>query len=152
MDDKVEIYWRLYLENCTQGRHHETMRATLTTIIVAISAASLGLLKAESHACTQVILPILVFALGIFGAIVTRKHYERFTMHMRRARALREKIDEILNLGLAPMQEAAGKKQARDFPHIYKLRLSWLWTSVHVAVSLTGLATGAAIARTIQCT
>jgi hypothetical protein len=35
MDDRAELYWRMYQENCTQGRHHETQRAAVTTVLVS---------------------------------------------------------------------------------------------------------------------
>lgn len=152
MKDEIEIYWRMYIENCTQGRHHETMRATLTTIIVAITAASLGLLKVDPPSCSQLPLPALVIVLGVFGAIVTRKHYERFALHMRRASAYRRKIDALLpGLDLTSLKRGADEKQKLAFPRFYYLSLAWLWASVHFAVVLVGLAAGALIAVRAGC-
>jgi hypothetical protein len=45
MDDpESEFLWRFYQDHITHGRHHETLRATTTTVLLAIAAGILGLL------------------------------------------------------------------------------------------------------------
>jgi len=97
MDDRAELYWRMYQENCTQGRHHETQRAAVTTVLVSVVAAASAFMRPTSLPISKGYIPFanLVSAIGAFGAIVTRKQYERFAMHMRRASRYRNEIDKL---------------------------------------------------------
>lgn len=140
MDDHTELCWRMYAENCVQGRHHETMRATLTTLISAIAAGALGLLKTDQPQCSQLPLAFLVIALGLFGAFVSRKHYERFALHMRRASAYRRRIDALVSgadLTTTKVSADAGHKD--KFPLFSRVSLAWLWSSMNLAVVAVGI-------------
>src|SRR5262245_45115208 len=92
-----DVLWKMYQEHCTQGRHHETQRAAVATAVLAIAAAAIGLATIDKG-LTQVDLPATVFlvAVGVFGAIFAYKHYERFSMHMKRARHYRDELDSLL--------------------------------------------------------
>jgi len=152
MDDKTELCWRMYAENCVQGRHHETMRAALTTLIAAIAAGALGLLKADHPICSQLPLAVLVIALGLFGAFVSRKHYERFALHMRRASAYRRKIDELVpGVELTVTKLSADKRHNDRFKRFSRVSLSWLWSSINLAVMGVGIAAVVFIQRGAQC-
>jgi len=139
MRDEIELYWRIYTENCTQGRHHESMRATLTTLIAAIAAGALGLLKTDVPSCQQMPLGILVVILGLFGAFASRKHYERFALHMRRASMYRNKIDHLLRgLNLAALKREADAKHVKSFALTGRVSLAWLWSLMNLAVAAIG--------------
>lgn len=152
MQDNIELYWRMYAENTMQGRHHETMRATLTTLIAAISAGALSLLKADQLSCGQLPVAVLVMALGLFGSFVSRKHFERFELHMRRASAYRREIDLLMpGLDLTGIKRTADQDHYRDFAILSRVSLSWLWSSMNLAVFLVGLAVASSIFQKESC-
>lgn len=41
----IDVLFKMYQERCTYGRHHETQRSTVSTIIIAIAAGVTGLVK-----------------------------------------------------------------------------------------------------------
>ena len=152
MDDEVELNWRMYAENCTQGRQHETMRATLTTLISAIAAGALGLVKLESPSCSQLPLTALVVLLGLFGILVSRKHYERYALHMHRASHYRRRIDELLpGSALTATKRAADDKHKAKFPYFSRVSLAWLWSAMNLAVVAVGVAATWHVVKLAKC-
>jgi len=94
MDDQSELYWRYLKDNLDHSRHHESMRATMTNIVLSI--AGVGFSVAGFDKCLSISdLPILIFIflLGVFGALFTAKQTERASLHYQRARELRDAID-----------------------------------------------------------
>jgi len=80
MKDEDEILWRFYKDNMTHARHHETLRGTTATVLLAVDAGVLGFLGA-AHAWPLAYeqLPLCAFlsAVGIFGALFSLKYHER---------------------------------------------------------------------------
>ena len=90
MNDLAEVMWRLYAENTTQGRHHETMRASVTSIVLLIAGAVLTVIGFSKGIYFEhsPVTTFLIFV-GLFGALFVAKHYER-----RRAIATRrDRVD-----------------------------------------------------------
>jgi hypothetical protein len=141
MKDEAELYWRMYLENCTQGRHHETQRAAVTTILVSVAAAGLAFMRPTNLPISSTYIPlaVLLIGIGVFGAIFARKEYERFALHMRRAAAYRNEIDKLYpGLNLRGLKRGADHDHATHFPRLGDLSLNWLWVALHGLVALMG--------------
>jgi hypothetical protein len=152
MDDQTELNWRMYAENCTQGRQHETMRATLTTLISAIAAGALGFVKLESPSCSQLPITALVIVLGLFGVLVSRKHYERYALHMRRASFYRRKIDDLVpGADLTATKRTADEIHNKQFSLFAKVSLAWLWSAMNIAVVFVGAVATWHIFRAAKC-
>jgi hypothetical protein len=94
---QIDVLFKMYQEHCTHGRHHETQRSTVSTIIIAIAAGVTGLVKYDK-AIDSLDFPLSLFliALGLFGAVFCFKQTERFRLHTDRARKYRDAIDELL--------------------------------------------------------
>ena len=92
-----DVLWKMYQEHCNEGRHHETQRSTVTNLVIVVAAGVIGLITYDKG-ITWADLPLTCFLilLGLFGAVFTLKHYERFAMHMARARSYRDALDELL--------------------------------------------------------
>ena len=97
IDALRECLWKVYLEEITQGRHHETQRVNVTNLVIAVAAAILALATFDK-ALNRSDLPLTIFliVLGMFGAAFSSKHYERFRKHMLCARNYRNAIDATL--------------------------------------------------------
>lgn len=141
MDDRAELYWRLYQENCTQGRHLETQRATVMTILVSVAAAALAFMRPDHLPISKAYLPlaVMIVTIGLFGAVVARKQYERFRMHMTRAAFYRNEIDQIYpGLNLRNLKKDADAAHAKNFRLFYHISLTLLWVTLYLVVAGVG--------------
>jgi lysylphosphatidylglycerol synthetase-like protein (DUF2156 family) len=147
-DEKAikDVLWGMYQEHCTQGRHHETQRATVTNLIIAVAAGVLALLTFDK-AINKFDLPLTVFLfmLGLFGAAFSTKHYERWSLHMQRARSYRNKLDALMfdNL-INELKRDGDKKHEEEFKEehkwqLKKIRLHQLWVSLHLLIAALGV-------------
>jgi len=59
-DALIDILWKMYEENVTEGRHHETQRATVTNLVIAIAAGVLALVTFDKG-ITLIDLPLTIF-------------------------------------------------------------------------------------------
>jgi hypothetical protein len=92
MRDEDEILWRFYQDHLIHGRHHETLRATTTTVILAVAAGVLGFLGGTHDwplRYADLPLTLMLVAIGLLGALFSAKYHERFVFHMNRAREYR---------------------------------------------------------------
>src|ERR687891_116676 len=116
MADERDILWGMYQEHCTQGRHHEDQRATMTNLIIAVAAAVIGLLSFKE--LSRGVWPLSVFLtlLGFFGALFSLKHYERFRYHMKCAAQYRNTLEKLLpDTRLRALREAAKSEHAGKY-------------------------------------
>jgi hypothetical protein len=144
MDDpESEFLWRFYQDHITHGRHHETLRATTTTVLLAIAAGILGLLGGM-HSLPlqkgQLPLTLFLFILGVFGAFFSAKYHERFEFNMFRARQYRESLEKRLpNLQGHDKRAAADAKTKAKYPRLYHRRLHKFWMWLHLSIAILGL-------------
>lgn len=93
----VDMFFKMYQEHCTHARHHETQRSTVSTILLAIAAGVMGLVKYDEKIDSlDFPLSIFLIVLGLFGALFCLKQSERFRLHTDRAKKYREAVDELL--------------------------------------------------------
>jgi hypothetical protein len=94
----IDVLWKMYSEHCVQGRYHETQRSTAVGIILAVSAAMIGIITIDKQIAGHGDWPLslLIMALGLFVAGFSLKHYERFKRHMERASCHRDALDALL--------------------------------------------------------
>jgi len=147
--DENEILWRLYQDHLTHSRHHETLRATTTTVLLAVAAGVLGLLGA-THAWPlgyeQLPLSIFLVMLGVFGAFFSAKYHERFVFHMNRARQYRDVLDKNLpTANVNSLRPKADDKTKAEHPWLYERRLSLFWVWLHLLIALVGVVLTASI-------
>ncbi|MER8802312.1 hypothetical protein [Mesorhizobium sp. M0998] len=139
--ERREVFWKMYQENCTQGRHHETQRSTVATALIAIAAASMGFVTLDKG-LTQIDIPLTLFivAIGIFGAAFSAKHYERFAMHMQRARAYRNELDSLLTgAPIKALKDIGDNKHVLKYPWHKKPRLNEFWLAMYLFLCALGV-------------
>lgn len=92
-----DILWNMYQELVTQCRHHETQRATVTNLIILLAAGITTFVNADK-AINSADLPatILLAALGLFGAVFSAQHFERYSKNKDRATQYRSALDCVL--------------------------------------------------------
>src|SRR6266404_5113479 len=93
-----DLYWKMYSEHATQSRQHETLRGTISTILVSVAAAIIAfhgnLLKpGTSQPNGMFAVGIALIVLGTMGMLLRYKHYERNRHHTRILSKFRRAID-----------------------------------------------------------
>jgi hypothetical protein len=142
MDDRSELHWRYLKDNLDHSRHHETLRATSSNIILVVAGAAFTVVGYDkSVAASDLPILIFVFALGIFGALFAAKQTERASLHYQRARALREALDQGPHApDFKGLKAAADAKHNPKYPWLSARELRRFWMALHLLVSLLAAA------------
>lgn len=146
MKEKTELLWRFYQEHCAWERHHETQRSSATNLVLVVAAAVLSLVTInKSIDLSDLPLTIFLIVLGLFGSILSLKHYERFKRHQTLAETYRKALDEdIPEAQILSLRSKAENRHTDDYratycSWIHRWRLHWLWIGLHLAVAVTGI-------------
>jgi hypothetical protein len=138
----LDLYWKMYNEHTTQARHHETLRSVVSAFLFAFAGAIIGLYgKSGSPNASIICGPILVL-IGILGAALSYKHYERNRLHVQIAAAFRKEIDEVLSSvggSVSKPNSVARKKHTSEYPWSSKLRTYQLWMFAFLLVLVYGI-------------
>ena len=142
MDDN-ELLWRIYQEHCVWERHHEDQRASATNILVAVAAGVIGVMVLDGGLSdAHFALPLLLLIVGVFGAALSNKQYERFARHQTLANTYRRALDERFpNSSLIALREEGDLAHRARYPPLAdpaKIRLFHLWMAIHVLVAIFG--------------
>ena len=138
MDDRTELHWRYLQDNLEHSRHHESLRASVSNLILIIAGASFAVVGFDENLSTHDV-PLLAFvaALGVFGALFSAKQAERATLHYQRARELRDAIDfGPHSPDFKLLKNQADEKHNARFPRLSRFELRGFWSALHFSVSL----------------
>jgi hypothetical protein len=138
MQEEVELLLKIYEDQASQCRHHESQRTSAVNIILAIGAAVIGLSGLSDLSPAFIPAAIFLIILGIFGALFARKHYERFKYHTMQAGKYWSKIEQ-LRPGAVVDLTADHEKHRKRFRFIGASSLNWFWTALPLLVSLIGV-------------
>jgi hypothetical protein len=95
MADTTDVLLKFCEQQWMEAKQAEDQRATFTNIILLISSAVVGVMAQKGLTQSMIPLSILLIVLGIFGAIVSRKLYERHQFHIARLKNWRRRINEL---------------------------------------------------------
>jgi hypothetical protein len=141
MANDVDALLQMWQEQRDQARQSEDQRAVMTNIVLVLASAGLGLLAqhgVRDHAMLFVTVSLTL--LGGYGAITSLKYRERYELHITEARTMRRRLDAIYpQLHLEEDWHAARAAHRERFGVVYRVRLHYLWTALHVAIAMTGL-------------
>jgi hypothetical protein len=136
----INVLLSMYNEQCTQARHYETQRATITGFLMLISGAIIGLITFDQHITRADIFPALfLIALSSFGALSSHKHFVRAQRHGYCAENFRKALNGILpDSQITELREKGKNKIEEEFPKSHKLRLHHIWSALHLMIGLLG--------------
>ena len=142
MDDRSELHWRYLKDNLDHSRHHETLRATSSNIILAVAGAGFAVVGYDKCvAWTDLPVLLLVFALGLFGALFAAKQTERASLHYQRARTLRDELDRGPHApDFEGLKLAADARHGPKYPWLSARDLRSFWIALHLWVSVLAAA------------
>lgn len=137
-----ELLMKLYDEQTTQARHHESLRVNFVSIVLTLGAVMIAIVGYD-EGLTQDDIPVLVFLflLGLFGYVASLKHYERNRLHVARARVMREMAESALDIedvGRA-LYDARIHHQSKNRFMSRKIRLRFLWAVAPLLLSVASL-------------
>jgi hypothetical protein len=138
-----EFLWRMYAENTTQGRHHEVQRSNVTGFMLLIGTALIGIMTfdREIAGLGDAAIAAFLMGVGLFGAAFTLKHYERYRLHMTRAKAYRNQLDEMLpGRPLVACKRIADEEHAKTWTRLRTLHTTYWWAALHMLLFLIGAA------------
>ncbi|MET8203916.1 hypothetical protein [Micromonospora taraxaci] len=140
MADDVDVLLQMWSSRWEQIRQSENQRATTTNIVIVVVSALLGLIASKGLKSVMLPVAIAVTVLGVYGALLSAKYYERFRLHLAEATALRQRLDERFpGLDLETIQSTVNARQAAAFPRLIRIPLYALWVALHGIVAFAGL-------------
>jgi len=137
-----ELVWRVYADNRTDARHHETQRSTVTSVLLAIASAITAVAGVQwrAGASPHWSLGLLLLLVGAVGVLFTRTLYERCWWHVRRGEACLQWLAQAVpDAGLHSTLERADAKHQQQFGADLDTPLGRLWYGPHIAVVVLGL-------------
>jgi hypothetical protein len=138
----IDIWTRMYEEQVRHARHHETLRAQSTHLIVVISAALLAFLSSNAASTGRhYVLGTFLIVLNVYGLIMSLKHYERSRLHVTVAAQYRAVISDnsaVSDLKLNDARHAGHKAHAKRFPRIGHVRAYAMWSGLHLVLAVIG--------------
>ena len=139
--EKEEYLWRMVNEHMTQARHQETLRSSMTTLLVTLSGAIVGFITFDKELSLTDLAPsLLLFTLGAFGIFFSAKHYERFNFHIARVRSYRNALELYFpDVQWKDLREEADKFHEVNHPRLVKQRQNILWLILHGVNATLGL-------------
>lgn len=140
MADTSDVLLKMIEEGWSLAKQSEDQRATMTNYIIVISAAIFGFIMNKGIAKEVWPLSVLLVMLGIYGAIISAKLYERFKLHEHIVIKIIQRLDELHpDAQLQQLVRAAEKEHNTKF-RLVRLRLNWLWLVLHITIALLGVA------------
>jgi hypothetical protein len=110
--DVSDYLWNMYNEHTSQGRHHETQRTAVSTVVLALAGAVVAVI-AQGHFRHTWSLAAFLILLGLVGALFSLKQAERTRMHITIAGAFRQQLEQSL-----VSRDPAGSSQSEIANHL----------------------------------
>lgn len=140
MTDSCDILLHMIQEQWAQARQSENQRAMMSNFIIVIAVGVFAFLAHTQPGLETMLLASLITVLGLFGAVVSAKLYERFNLHVHRVGRMMRRLDELSpDATLRTLEKEADSEHKHEFPVLSGVRLHWLWLMLHIGVSLTGV-------------
>lgn len=147
----MQLLWGFYVENLNSSRRHEDLREKMTGFVITFALGLLGLLSLKESGNTlvpPVYLTSPLIVLGLFGALISRKHYERNRMHGYKARAYREELEKLYpGIDIDTQLKTAKKEHKSKYKLTSRTHLNWLWTVLHLIVAFLGVVLSLLVTR-----
>nr|WP_157227310.1 hypothetical protein [Nocardia asiatica] len=136
----ADVLMRMWQEQRTQGRQSENHRAIMTLIVVISAVGGLSYIAVQRD--TRIVsacVALGVCLLGLFGALISAKYFERFKMHMDAAQLLRRRLNDLYpELYLEDDWAANRRQHESNYKVLARIRLEHLWVAAHLGIATLG--------------
>ncbi len=134
--DQVDVLVKMYQEYHTNARHHEAQRSLVIQYLL-LTGGVIGTLTSHGGVTRDdALLSAFLVVLGVFGAVFSASHYERYHRHKTRAGKFFEEIDEIIypeTGNLSKLKNAADAERKLKIVSVH-----WLWSGFPLLISFLG--------------
>jgi hypothetical protein len=139
--DQADVVWQLVKDNFEQARAHETYRANIATLVITLTGILVGTLSIDLGPRHHRVIYLAIAVLGLYGALASAKHYERFRMHVAIAQHFLDRLRTLSILTVDVNNEFREFQKARKWSHsiLAAISLNWLWTGFPALLGLVGL-------------
>ena len=140
--NEQDVIWQLIKDNFEQARAHEQYRANIATLVITLTGILVGTLSVDLGSRHHRVIYLVVALLGLYGALASAKHYERFRMHVAIAQHFLDKLRELGIFTVNLNEEFRNFQKKRQWSHstLASISLNWLWTGFPALIGLVGLA------------
>ena len=147
-DTKLEAWIRMYEEEMTYARQHESLRSNSASLIAVATGAVLAFVASSKIPLDGrpelAVLGIFIVAINVLGWLIGRKHYERTRRHQAIARAYRKVISDNSGVGTQLVRHrktAIGKHEDSAQFRVWATKWSVhkLWGVFHLIFVALGL-------------
>jgi len=146
----LEAWIRLYEEEMTYARQHESLRTSSASLIAVTTGAVLAFLASEAVSLEKQpvlagVLAMFVVAINLVGWLLGRKHYERTRRHQAIAQAYRQVISDNSQIGdellTGVRHQADCKHESKASFHRWATGVSVhkLWGAIHIVLCILGV-------------
>ncbi|MFJ3673631.1 hypothetical protein ACIPSE_45040 [Streptomyces sp. NPDC090106] len=139
-DEQHDVLLHFWQEQRNQARQSENQRATLTNIVLIVASGAIGLVVHQGVTDrSSLAVTVGLTILGSYGTVASMKFRERYALHMHEAKLMRRRLDALCpGLGLETDRQTARESHIRRHPRLYRIRLHYIWTALHVGIALAG--------------
>ena len=139
-EKQIDILLQTIERHWNQAIQNEKQRANFTNYILLIVGAVQGYIIQRNFDKLSVTLALIISIFSFFGVLITKKYYERFSLHASRVGKLMEKIKQIEpEIDLDSIENKADEKHNKRFPIMRGIRLNSLWLYFYYFLACLGI-------------
>ena len=142
MDKKIDFLFRMHEIQMERGRHTEEQRASATNFTILIAFGIVTFFQTQTDIVVQIILSATVIFLGMYGALICYKFYERYMHHTHEAITFLNEIDSLAEgIGLMPIIEKSERFHEKEFSPkwLIRFRLYSAWIGINILITVVGI-------------
>ena len=140
MADNPNILLHLMQEEWNQARHLESQRSTMTNFIIIIAAGIQGFLAEKGFKQESLPLTLVLFIIGVYGAIFSWKLAGIWKFHVDLALELRKRLSALYpDSQFEKISEEVGGRYRNRFLLWPGIPLWLLWVVLHSIFATLGL-------------
>jgi hypothetical protein len=140
MADAGDVLLKMVEEQWAQARQCEYQRSIASDFIIVMASAIIGFIVKTNLGREAIPLSVFLMILGVFGALLCAKFYERFYLHVQRVGRMMERLDQLYDkAGICSLEATADIAHNKRFPMMSHIRLHVLWLTIHVVIAVIGL-------------
>ena len=140
MNDTHEFLLRSIEENWIHARQSEDKRATIAIVILIVASFIQVVLTQVGLNKNALPLTLWLILLGVYGIATSAKLYERSQFHIRRARKLRARLDELCpDAQVELLQKMAEDEHKVHYPRLMNVRLNNIWLGLYTLIAVLGV-------------
>ncbi len=137
--DREELIVTVWEQVSADMRQMDAQRPTLSTIILVLDVALIGVLTRPDAAPYTAFLAVVLFLLGIFGVFSVAKYYERYKYYKNRAESLLHELSSIAGCDVPGILRAADEAHVTAFPFRASFKVYRVWYYIHFIAIVGGL-------------